>query len=69
MTHLFYFVAIIYVITELRWIYSPIEKTAENKRLDYLGKINKGRRWDDYTKEYKDEIKSKVVFIPLLRII
>ena len=66
MTHLFYFVAVFFIWRELRWIYSPIEMVAEVKKFDELSKLNKGRKWDLMTPEYKSELKSKIFLIPLL---
>ena len=65
MTHLFYFVAIFFIWRELRWIYSPKEMVEEVKNYDALSKLNKGKKWDAMTPEYKSEIKSKIFLIPL----
>ena len=66
MTHLFYFVAIFFIWREMRWIYSPIEMTKEYKKYDELSKLNKGRKWDLMTPEYKSELKSKIFLMPLV---
>lgn len=60
LTHLFYFIGLLFIWKELNWIYSPKEKTDDAKKFFELSKINKGRKWDAMTPEYKSEIKSKI---------
>ncbi len=59
MKHIFYFIALFVMIRELGWLLSPIEKTEDVKEFDKLSKENKGKKWDSYSKEYKDLLKSK----------
>ena len=66
MTHLFYLVAVFFIWRELRWIYSTMEMVSEVKKYDELSKLNKGRKWDAMTPEYKSELKSKIFLIPLV---
>lgn len=66
MTHLFYFVAIFFIWHELRWIYSPTEMVSEVKKFDELSKLNKGKKWDFMTPDYKSELKSKMFQIVLI---
>jgi hypothetical protein len=65
MTHLFYFVGVFFIWHELRWIYAPAQMVAEAKKFEYLSKLNKGKKWDSMTPEYKSELKSKILLIPL----
>ena len=39
---------------------SPIEKTRNTEKFMELSKLNKGKKWDDYSDEYKSELKSKI---------
>jgi hypothetical protein len=39
---------------------------AEVKKFEELSKLNKGKKWDFMTPEYKSEIKSKIFLIPLV---
>ena len=66
MTHLFYFVAIFFIWREMLWVYSPIQMTADVKKFDELSKLNKGKKWDLMTPEYKSEIKSKILLLPIV---
>lgn len=67
MTHLFYFTTIFFLFKEIQWLYSPRERVDEVKKFSELSKLNKGKKWDDYSEEYKSALKSKVfvIFIPL----
>lgn len=67
MTHLFYFTTIFFLFKEIQWLYSPRERVADVKQFSELSKLNKGKKWDDFSPEYKSELKSKigVVLIPL----
>ncbi len=60
MTHLFYLASIIFLFVELRWIYAPIEKTKDSKRFHELNEAHKGKKWDEYSQEYKSELKGKL---------
>jgi len=60
MTSIYYFSTIIFIWVELLWIMSPIEKTLEAKQFAELSKENKGKKWDDFSSEYKTEIKKKL---------
>lgn len=67
MIHLFYIASMIILFIELRWISSPKEKSEESKRFSELTKLHKGKNWDEYSKEYKSELKSGLflLFVPL----
>jgi hypothetical protein len=64
MTHVFYISSILILFFELRWIFTPFEKTEESKRLLELKNIHKGKDWDDYSKEYKSLVinRSPILF-------
>lgn len=65
LTHLFYLIGVWFVLYELSCILSPNETTQSAKRFRELAIANKGRKWDAFSQEYKDEIKSKFfILIP-----
>jgi len=59
MKHIFYLVAIAFIIYEIIWITNPKVQIDKSKRFIEESKKNKGKKWDDYTDEYKDLFKSK----------
>lgn len=65
MTHLYYFAAILIIWNEMSWIVSPKEKTAHQKAYKELQLLNKGKKWDQFSQEYKTELKSKIWLLPL----
>lgn len=60
MTHLFYFIAIFYIWHEINWIIDPVQKVKESKRFFELHKANKGLKKEDWSSEYKEEMKDKI---------
>lgn len=60
MKHIFYFIGIFFIISELLWVLSPQSKIKKSKRLYELTKEHKGKNWDEYPQEYKDIILSKL---------
>lgn len=66
MTTIYYLSTILFIWAELDWLVSPIEKTNDAKRFFELSKLNKGKKWDEFSKEYKSELKSKVWLIWIL---
>lgn len=65
-TNIYYLSALFFIFHELFWLTSPIEKTKDAKKFFELSNSFKGKRWNEYSKEYKDEIKSKVGLIFLM---
>jgi hypothetical protein len=63
MTTIYYLSTILFILLEWNWLVSPIEKTNDAKRFLELSKLNKGKNWDEFSKEYKSELKSKVWLI------
>lgn len=63
MTTIYYLTTILFLWLEMRWLNSPIEKTNEVKEFMELHKQNKGKKWDDFTDEYKSAIKNKMPYI------
>ena len=59
MKHIYYIFALWYIFTEISWIFNPLEKTKDMFRFKELNKEQKGLKWDDYSNEYKDQLKSK----------
>lgn len=59
MTHLFYLFTAIFLFKEAIWITSPYERLKEARTFHRLSELNKGKRWDEYTLDYKSLIKSK----------
>jgi hypothetical protein len=46
------------------WLLNPIEYTEKTRKFKTLAKKNKGKKWDDYTQDYKDILIARGV--PLL---
>ncbi|SOS48992.1 conserved membrane hypothetical protein [Tenacibaculum dicentrarchi] len=61
MKHIFYLNAIIFIIYKLSWILNPKEQVEKVKLFSKLSKEHKGEKWDDYSDEYKDLLKTKGV--------
>lgn len=66
MKHIYYLIGILYVVYELGWLTSPIEKTKKYLSLVALMKEHKGKEWDDYSSEFKGRIKAKWYMILLV---
>lgn len=66
MTTIYYLSTILFIWVEWAWLVSPIEKTNDAKKFFELSKQFKGKKWDEFSKEYKSELKSKVWFIWIL---
>lgn len=60
MTTIYYLTAILFIWVELQWIVSPIEKANESRIFFVLSKLNKGKKWDECSDEYKSKLKSKI---------
>lgn len=58
LTHLFYLTGIFFIWREIKWIVSPAEQVEYKREFDKHSKLNKGKKWDNYSKEYKDILKS-----------
>lgn len=56
MKHIFYFIVICFIISEVKWLLSPLESTARTKKMKDLAKENKSKKWDDFPQEFKDLI-------------
>ena len=66
MTTIYYFSTIIFLLMELHWLVSPIEKTENARKFLALSKLNKGKKWDDFSEDYKSELKSKIWMVYVL---
>lgn len=67
LTHLFYLTTLWFLFLEWSWLVMPKEKTENAKKFFDLSNQHKGKKWDDYSDEYKSEIKSKIwLFIPII---
>ncbi len=44
---------------ELRWIFDPFGETKDVENFKKLSQENKGKRWNDFSEDYKSEIKNK----------
>lgn len=60
MKHIFYFIGIFFIISELLWVLYPQSKVKKSKRLYELKNEHKDKNWDEYPQEYKDIILSKL---------
>ena len=65
-TNIYYLSALFFVFYEMTWLSSPIEKTKDSKKFHELGKEFKGKKWDEFSQKYKDEIKSKIGLVFLM---
>jgi hypothetical protein len=66
MTTIYYLSTIIFLLLELHWLVSPIEKTNNARKFLALSKLNKGKKWNEYSEEYKSELKSKIWLLYVL---
>jgi len=66
MTTIYYLSTIIFLIAELHWLVSPIEKTESARKFFALSKLNKGKKWDEFSEDYKSELKSKIWLVYIL---
>ena len=66
MTTIYYLSTIIFLLIELHWLVSPIEKTNQARKFMALSKLNKGKKWDEFSEEYKSQLKSKIWLLYVL---
>ena len=66
MTTIYYLSTIIFLLIELHWLVSPIEKTNKARKFMALSKLNKGKKWDEFSEEYKSQLKSKIWLLYVL---
>lgn len=66
MTTIYYLSTIIFLVAEWGWLVSPIEKTKNARNFHELSKQFKGKKWDEFSKEYKSELKSKIWLVWIL---
>ena len=59
MKHIFYLIGICFVIYEMMWILTPREEAEKSKKLHDLQKQHKGKKLDEYSKEYTDILWSR----------
>lgn len=57
----FYLIAIWFIVHEVVWLISPKDKVEKSKLLSKLIKEFKNKEWNDYSREYKDLLKTKGV--------
>lgn len=57
---LYYLSTIFFIWGEITWLYSPIEKTKDMQNFFKLSKLNKGKKWNEFSKEFKSELNSKL---------
>ncbi len=63
MGNLFYLLLLLPILQELKFIATPIESFENSKRFAELTKLNKGKSYDDYDKEYKTECQNKLWYL------
>lgn len=66
MTTIYYLSTILIIWLELTWLMSPIEKTNDAKKFFELSKQFKGKKWDEFSEEYKSEMRGKFLHIFVL---
>lgn len=59
MKHIYYLIAVAFIIHELSWIFNPQQKVTDSKKLREESKKNKGRSWDEMTDDFKQLLKSR----------
>jgi hypothetical protein len=57
---LFYLIGMVGLMAEIAWLFSPRESLKKALRFNELSKLNKGRKTDDYTPEYKDMLRAYI---------
>jgi hypothetical protein len=63
MTTLYYLSSIVFIIIELAWILSPIERANSAIRFLELSKQFKGKKRTEYSEEYKEELNHKLPLV------
>lgn len=58
---IFYLSSIVFLITELKWLISPLECTLSAKRKDKLIKETKNTKYDNLTEEQKSDYKNMIL--------
>ena len=66
MTTIYYLSTIIFLLIELHWLVSPIEKINKARKFMALSKLNKDKKWDEFSEEYKSQLKSKIWLLYVL---
>ena len=66
MTTIYYLSTIIFLLIELHWLVSPIEKTNKARKFMALSKLNKDKKWDEFSEEYKSQLKSEIWLLYVL---
>jgi len=57
MKHIFYFIGILFIIYELKWIMYPKSEAKKSEKLHRLLKEHKEKKWDNSTDEFKEILK------------
>jgi hypothetical protein len=65
MKHIFYLGGIFFLIYEMGWLVSPVDKAKDAYKLYQLKKQNQGLKWDNSSQEYRDAVKSKLFLFPI----
>lgn len=53
MHHIFYLIGIGFIINQLMWILHPNQRIQKHRKFKEHNEINKGRKLEDWTEEYK----------------
>lgn len=59
---IYYLGALHFLLSQISWIISPIEKTKKTKELTDLIKENKSKKWDEYPDKLKEKLKHWLLF-------
>jgi amino acid transporter len=67
MATIYYLSTVFFLLVELIWIINPIRKTKEAEKFSKMSKEFKDKKWDDYSEEYKAELRGKMflLFVPI----
>jgi hypothetical protein len=60
MTTIYYLSTIIFLLFEWKWLVSPVKMTDKQKKFFELSKEFNDKKWDEFSEEYKSELKLKI---------
>lgn len=63
MNHIYHILTLIFILNELIWLFSAKEKAKKTEQWMKMHDKHKGKKWDDYTEEFKDLSKSRLPIV------
>jgi hypothetical protein len=61
MKHFYYLLGLVYIIYELAWVVSTRSRLESTRNFVKESEKFKGKKWDEYSKEFKSMIKSQLL--------